>query len=138
MEKNNKKTFISIVKDSIMNPVSSVDKNVATLKDAKTTFVFAGIVALLITICNLVSTMISTIFSKKYDFWTQKYSWSISFSNLDSLDYIDLIVVHLLQYGVIVLGIAGIYYLATLILKKDNTYIKTLGIVSLAIIPNII
>ena len=61
-----------------------------------------------------------------------------NFDNFDNLDYIDLALVNLLQYAVMILGIAGIYYLATLILKKSTTYVKTLGVISLAIIPNII
>lgn len=138
MEKKVKKNFGSIIKNAILNPISSVEENAATLKDSKTTFIFAGIITAIITICNLVSTMFSAIFSKQYDYWTGKYNWNISLSNLDSLDYVDLILVDLLQYAVMILGIAGIYYLSTLILKKSTTYIKTLGIVSLAIIPNII
>lgn len=138
MEKKGKKNFGSMIGDSILKPISSVESNAATLKKPKDTFIFAGIISVLITVCNLISTMLSTIFYKQYDFWTQKYNWNISFSNLDSLDYIDLIFVNLLQYSIVILGIAGIYYLATLVLKKETTYIKTLGIISLAIIPNVI
>lgn len=138
MDKKIKKNFIGFIKDMFLKPTSSIEENAATLKDSKSTFIFAGIISLSVMICNLVSTMISTIFSKKYDFWTQKYNWNISFSNLDSLDYTQLVLVDLLQYAIMILGIAGIYYLATLVLKKNITYTKTLGIVSLAVIPNVI
>lgn len=138
MEKKVKKGFISMIGDSILKPISSVESNAATLKNPKDTFIFAGIIAVAITVCKLITTMLSTIFYKQYDFWTQKYSWNISFSNLDSLDYVNLIFVNLLQYAIVILGIAGVYYLATLVLKKDTTYVKTLGIVSVAVIPNIV
>ena len=138
MEKKVKKGLLEIIKDSILKPVNSVEENAASFKDAKTTFIFAGIITVLITISNLLATMLSTIFSKQYDFWTQKYNWAISFSNLDSLDYFDLILVRFVQYALVILGVAGVYYLATLILKKSISYVKTLGIVSLAVIPNII
>jgi len=138
MEKKVKKSLLEIIKDSILKPVNSVEENAASFKDAKMTFIFAGIITVLVTISNLLATMLSTIFSKQYDFWTQKYNWAISFSNLDSLDYFDLILVHFIQYALVILGVAGVYYLATLILKKSISYVKTLGIVSLAVIPNII
>ena len=110
MDKKIKKNFVGFIKDMFLKPTSSIEENAATLKDSKSTFIFAGIISLLVMICNLISTMISTIFSKKYDFWTQKYNWSISFSNLDSLDYFDLILVHFIQYALVILGVAGVYY----------------------------
>ena len=108
MDKKIKKNFVGFIKDMFLKPTSSIEENAATLKDSKSTFIFAGIISLSVMICNLVSTMISTIFSKKYDFWTQKYNWNISFSNLDSLDYTQLVLVDLLQYAIMILGIAGI------------------------------
>ena len=138
MEKKVKKSLLEIIKNSILKPVNSVEENAASFKDAKMTFIFAGIITVLITVSNLLATMLSTIFSKQYDFWTQKYNWSISFSNLSSLDFSDLIFTRLVQYALIILGIAGIYFLATSILKKNVSYVKILGIVSLAVIPSVI
>lgn len=138
MEKKDRKNFGQIIKSSIFTPIASIDENVATLKDPKTTFVFAGIISIVIMLTNLISTMFNTVFAKKYDFWTQKYKWDISFSNLDSLNYVDLIFKHLLQYALMILCIAGVLYLIVLILKKETSYIKSLGTVSIAIIPNIV
>ena len=67
MEKKMKKSFVVMIKDMILKPISSVEENIVMLKDTKSTFVFAGIISVLITVCNLVSTMINAIFSKSYD-----------------------------------------------------------------------
>lgn len=138
MEKKSKKNFKEIIKSSIFTPINSIEENASALKDTKTTFIFAGIISIAIMLTNLVSTMINTIFAKKYDFWTQKYKWDISFSNLDSLNYVDLIFKNLLQYALIILCIAGVIYLTVLILKKDVSYTKALKVSILAIIPNIV
>lgn len=138
MEKKSKKNFLDIFKSSIFAPISSMDENVGALKETKTAFIFAGLVSIGIMLANLVATIFNTVFARKYDFWTQKYKWDISLSNLDGLNYVDLIFKSLLQYALMVLCIAGVLYLIVLVLKKETTYVKALGTISVSIIPNIV
>ncbi len=138
MEKKNKKNFLDIFKSSIFAPISSMDENVCALKETKSAFIFAGLVSIGIMLANLIATIFNTVFARKYDFWTQKYKWDISLSNLDGLNYVDLIFKSLLQYALMVLCIAGVLYLIVLVLKKETTYVKALGTISVSIIPNIV
>ena len=89
MEKKNKKNFLDIFKSSIFAPISSMDENVCALKETKSAFIFAGLVSIGIMLANLIATIFNTVFARKYDFWTQKYKWDISLSNLDGLNYVD-------------------------------------------------
>ena len=139
VKKNDRKmSLFDLIKGSILNPVTSVEGNVLALENTKNTFTFAGIITLVITIANMLSTMITTIFAKECDWWTNKCSFHVSFGNLDSLDYVYLIIVSLIKYAVMVLAIAGVYYIGSLILKKSANYVKTLALVSFAVIPSII
>ena len=67
----------------------------------------------------LITSIISVIFVKKFDVSTFKYKTSIDFSQILELDYISLIGKNLLIYAGIIAGIALIYYLASLIIKKE-------------------
>lgn len=131
-----KKNYIALVKNSILKPIDNVEAY--TINDKKSIYIFSAIVTCSIMLLNLVSQLINSIFNKKFDFWTQKYSWDISLSNLQGLDYFDLILMNLLKYAIIIFGISLVYYLFGSVVNKKLSYDKILNVVCLAIIPNVV
>ncbi|MDD3187007.1 MAG: hypothetical protein PHD02_00840 [Bacilli bacterium] len=141
MKKGNfsKSKTLDIAKRVLLKPTESYEENTKELKDQKTTLISGLILAGAMTIINLITAMINSIFVKTCDFWTGKCKTKIAFSGLENLDYFNLILKYFLMYAVLVFGIAAIIYILALIYKKNTTdYVKLLRIVILSFIPGII
>lgn len=136
-EKLSKQNIFSFMKNAFLKPVEKMEDNLKQIKDPKETFIFAGIVALLITVLNLLMTMLNSLFVKSCDFWTGKCKTKFTFSGLDNLDYGTLIFKYFLITAGFVLGAALIYYIVALVIKKNSNYVKILGMSLIALLPNI-
>lgn len=129
--------FFKYIIQFLIKPVSTFKNEENKLEDTKNSFIFAGIVSLIMMLIGLFSKIINTIFVKEIDFATGKFKTTIDFSCLEDLDWINLIFRNLLIYAAIILGITIVYYLATLVVKKSVSFTKTLSIASSSILPYI-
>ena len=90
-------------------------------------------------VCGIawILSIISTIFSAAK---TTSFGWTgtITTWNFARLNYIKIIFVNLLVYVALVAAIAGVYCLASLVVKKTISYTKMLAITCTAIMPYII
>lgn len=118
-----------------LKPIKSFKEEENKFINPKTSIIFSTVVAILITLINLVKTMISTVFVKSFDYKTFKMKTSFDFSRLKDLDYVSLIGKNLLIYAGIILAIALVYYLATLIIKKESNFFKLLATSATSVIP---
>lgn len=135
-EVKNSNKFVSVLLEKLNNlkgyllkPLESV--NAKENEDIKSVGITGGILVVLMTLVNLVMTMISSVIT--YD-WTGKFD-GFDFGNLGNLDYLSLIFKNLLIYAVVMLAIAGVFYIGALIAKKEVNYAKLLTIVFIAAIP---
>ncbi|MEG0826436.1 MAG: YIP1 family protein [Bacilli bacterium] len=133
-----KQNLLKIVKNTVINPIENMDENIKVLDSSKKTLIFALIMSGIMTVLNLLNVMISAMFVRKCDFWTGKCKTKFIFGGLDNLDYAELIFKYLFMYALFAFGIALVYYIGALIIKKNANYIKLLAITLVAIIPNII
>ncbi len=119
----------------LLKPVRCFKEEENKFNSAKTSIIFSSIVAVGIMLINLIKTMISTIFSKSFDYTTFKLKTSVDFSNLKDLDYLNLIGKQLLIYAGIIFVIALVYYLASLVVKKQVSFTKMLAVSATSVIP---
>lgn len=119
----------------LLKPVKCFKEEENKFNNAKTSIIFSSIVAIGIMLINLIKTMISTVFTKSFDYKTFKMKTAVDFSNLKDLNYLDLIGKQLLIYAGIILAIALVYYLASLVVKKQVSFTKMLAISATAVIP---
>lgn len=119
------------LKNYLLKPLESIDKDSEDLKKVGIT---GGLLVILMTLVNLIMTMIDSLRSVSMD-WIGKISYSIDFSNLGDLNYLEIIFKNLFIYIIVMLAIAGIFYIGSLIVKKDVKYTKFLSIVFIAVIP---
>lgn len=119
------------IKNYLLKPLESIDKDSEDLKKVGIT---GGILVILMTLVNLIMTMINSLRSVSMD-WTGKISYEISFKNLGNLDYLSLIFKNLFIYIIVILAIAGVFYIGSLVVKKEVKYAKILSIVFIADIP---
>lgn len=122
----------------LLKPFKSFKDEEEKFTEPKNSIILAGIIAAAMMLIKLLTSIINVIFVKKFDVSTFKYKTSIDFSQVLELDYISLIGKNLLIYAGIIAGIALIYYLASLIIKKEVNYVKTLAITATSFIPYIV
>ncbi len=122
----------------LLKPIKCFKEEENKFINPKTSLIFGGIVAILITLINLLKTITSTIFVKSFDYTTFKMKTSLDFSNLKDLDYVSLLGKNFLIYAGIILAIAIVYYLAALVIKKEVNFFKLLAASATSIIPFIL
>lgn len=132
---NKTMNFVMYILMILIKPFKTFKDEEEKVTDTKNSLILSGIVVGLMLIINLVKTMITTVFTKKMDYNTFKFKTVIDFSKLKNLDWLDLLGKRLLIYAGIVLAIAAVYYLVSLIFKKNGNFIKLLSISATSLIP---
>lgn len=127
--------YFRYITSFLLKPFQTFKQEENKLSDTKISLILSGIVACAMMIINLLTSMISVIFVKTMDYSTFKYKTEINFEGLKNLDYVSLIFKRLLIYAAIIAAIAGIYYLASLVVKKSLSFIKTLSISASSLMP---
>lgn len=122
----------------LIKPFQCFKEEEAKLSNTKTSLILSGIVAGAMMLINLIKSMISVVFVKTMDYSTFQYKTSFEFSNLKELDYLSLIGKNLLIYAAVILAIALVYYLASLVAKKQVSFIKFLSISATSVVPFVV
>ena len=132
---NKAMNFFMYILMILIKPFKTFKEEEEKLTDTKNSLILSGILVGLMLVINLIKSMITTVFTKKMDYTTFKLKTVIDFSNLKNLDWLDLLGKHLLIYAGIILAIAVVYYLASLVFKKNGNFIKLLSISATSLIP---
>lgn len=128
--KNLFNTFLNI----FVRPISTTNSEVenATLKFG---LIHAGIITAVFTICSFISTVISQIFVKKYDYSLRKTVTKLSFDNINIFELLGSFFGTLILVFGFIMVFAGIMLLIAKILKAKTTFVKTLKISTFALTP---
>lgn len=123
------------IKNSFLRPLDSM-KNKHT-EDIEHVAITGVILAFVMMFVHLIRTMFSSIRVMEFD-WIKGRNYVWNFENLKELNYFKLIVENFLIYALIILGIALIFYLGILVIKKQVSYQKILSMVLVSMIPFIL
>ena len=124
--------YIMYIIAILLKPIKSFDEESEKFNTPKTTIIFSLIVTAAMTVFNLLSTMLNSV---RVTFYGET-SWE--WENLKELNYVELIGKNFLIYAGVLLAIAVVFYVASLILKKEVNFIKTLAIAATSVIPTVI
>lgn len=127
--------YFKYAKDVLLNPYKTFKEKEAELTETKNALIFSGILAVVMMLITLLTAMITSIFVKELSAKTLKLHTVVKFSNLGDLNYLVLIGRNLLIYAGIIAAIAGVYYIISLIFKKESKFTKLLSISATSIIP---
>lgn len=140
--KNNSFDFKAIVMGCLnfiisvmLKPISALKEKIKNYSDFKSAGIFVLFVSIANVLINLISEMISAVFVKQTNYFSGKTKLEVSFDNLGNLDYFDLIVKQLFWSIVIVAAVAGIYYIVSMIMKKNVNYFRLCTIFSVSFVP---
>ncbi len=144
MEKSTSKSFdfgsfitecLTFILACLMRPISAIKNKINDYSDVKT----AGVLVILVSLCrmiiNLLRSMISAIFVKQRNFLKGTTSLNVSFEGLKNLDYFNLIVKQFIGFIIVVAVVAGVYYIASCVMKKTVNYFKLVSITTVSFIP---
>jgi len=122
----------------ILKPFTSLKEELNKFNGFKNSAILSLIVSGTATIINLLSTMWSAVRVKEFSWTTGNYTTSWVWDNLKNIKYIEVIGKNFLIYLGAIVAIAVIYYLGSLIVKKQTNFSRLLGISALAVTPLLI
>lgn len=128
-------SYLLIMLSVILKPHTGYEKEKSKFSNIKTSVKTSLIITTFITLVTLISKMLSAVIVKTLDYKTGEFVTEWVFKNLKDLKYIDIIGKNILLYLGIIFAVAGIYYIASLIAKKQGNFSRLVAISSLAIIP---
>lgn len=120
----------------VLKPFQTFKEERNKLENTKISLILSGIVVCIMTILNLITSMISAVYVK-HTSWFSETTYSWEWANLKNVNYIGLIFKNFLIYAIILVGIAGLFYIANLIVKKKLKFQESLSITASATLPMI-
>ena len=123
--------YLQYILGALLKPFDKFKSEEDKLNDAKNVSILLLILVGALTIIKLIRTMILTV--RVTSFWSNEVKWV--WENLKEIQYFKVIGQSLLVYAGILIAIAGVYFLANLVIKKDVKFVKLLGAITTAFIP---
>lgn len=128
--------YLFVILAVILKPFTAFKEELNKFNTFKNSLLVSLIVSGAATIITLLKTMYSAVRVSSYSYSGTTKSWV--WGNLKEINYIKTIGINLLIYLGIILAIAVVYYLASLIIKKQVSFSKFLGISALSIVPFVV
>lgn len=125
---------LKLIMNFILRPATSLKNEINNLDNFKNSGILALIIAIISALISLITTMINVVVVKEFD-WTEGYKTVWEWENLKNINYISSIFKSLISILLVIAVIAGIYYIASLIIKKEVKFPRLIGIISLSITP---
>lgn len=129
--------FVSYFINLLLKPYETFKKYEEKLSDSKNSIILAVIVTLLATITTLISTIISSIRVPSYTV-SKGYTYKWDFSELKNVQFINIVFKNIIMFALIIGAIALVFYLGSLVIKKNTNFFKLLGISAGSMIPYIL
>ena len=118
----------------LIKPFQCFKEEEDKLNNGKTSIILTLIVTVVMTLSNLIQTILSTVRVASYS-WTDGYTYSWQWDNLKNIKWLEVIGKNFLIYAGIILAITIVFYLGSLVVKKQLSFIKSLSISATSVIP---
>jgi len=133
--KGEAKNYFELFKNFLINPMNAVDENEF---DTKKSLIILAIVSFLGALFSLVSTTISTVRVSNYSWWTGETSVVWNWSLIKDAKLLSTLFSTFIGYVVIFAFIAVLFYLGSLVIKKQGKYQNLLALTSVAFVPTVL
>ncbi len=130
--------YFSSILAIILKPFTAFKEKLNKFNVLKNSVILALIVSGLTTIINLVTSMFNVIRVKSFDWSSGDYKTTWVWDNLKELNYIEIIGKNFLICLGVIFAIAVVYYIASLIVKKQVNFSRLVAVSTFAIIPVLI
>ena len=136
--KNIKVSFMGyffIILAVLLKPFTSLKEELNKFEGFKNSAILSLIISGSATIINLLTTMFNAVRVKSFSWTTGKVETTWVWENLKNLKYVEIIGKNFLIYLGVMVAIAAVYYLASLIVKKQVKFSRLLAISALSTTP---
>ena len=130
--------YFFIILAVILKPFTAFKEELSKFNGFKNSIILSVIVSGVATIANLVMSMLNSVMVKSFDWSSGSYTTTWTWENLKNIDYLEVIGKNFLIYLGVIVAIATVYYIASLIVKKQTNFARLLGISAMAVMPMII
>ncbi|MBR3049014.1 MAG: YIP1 family protein [Bacilli bacterium] len=124
--------FFKYMIGAIIKPYDTYKENEEKLNSFKNSAILTIVLVAIMTVANLLTAVINTV-RPSSNYFSEDTGWS--WENLQHFPFFRTIITFLAIYAGILFIIAGVYFLASLIVKKDVKFPKLLGVATTAFIP---
>lgn len=122
----------------ILKPFTAFKEELHKFDKFKNSAILSLIVVVFATGINLIKTMYRTVRVTTFNWSSYSNETSWQWENLKNIKYIKEIGMNLLLYLGIILAITCVYYIASLIVKKQVNFSRLLGISTICVVPIIL
>ena len=123
--------------NSLLHPIQNFKNESEKLNKAKVPVILSLILVIIMLISNVIQTVLSTVIVKEYA-GSGKYVNTWEWDRLEGIEWLEFLGKNFLIYVGIILVIAVVFYIFSLIFKKNLSFIKSLAISATAVIPAVL
>ena len=134
----NKFNYVKYLIAVLLRPKQAYKDEENNLNEPKNSIILALIISVVMTVLGFIQTIISTVRVAQYDFADGGYSYTWQFDNLKNIKFIQLIGKNFFIDFCIILAIAGAFYLGSLVIKKQISFIKNISLTATAMVPVVV
>lgn len=128
------KDYFSVIKAIILKPFTGLKDEINKISNILSAGILALIIAALATILTLIKTIITTV--RVTSIWNDETSWV--WDNISNINFVKAIGLNFIIFLGLIAAVAFVYYIGSLILKKQADFPKLLGIAVTTTLPVII
>jgi len=130
--------YFLIILSAILKPFTAFKEELNKFNSFKNSAIMTLIISGASTLIKLITTMITSIRVENYDFDSNGYKTTWVWENLKEIKYLEVVGKNFLIYLGAIAAIAVVYYVASLIVKKQPNFSRLLGIAAIASAPILI
>lgn len=127
--------YFYVILAVIIKPFTTFKEELNKFSHLKNSAIIALIVSIIATLVRLLTVMFNVVRVKDYNIFDKSSETKWVWENLKNLDYVDVIGKSFLVFLGIILIIAGVYYIVSLIMKKQASFSRMCGIASISVVP---
>ena len=121
----------------LVKPFKNFKDEESKLNNTKTSFILTLILTGFMTIINMLKTIYATVRVRNY-IWSEGYNYVWKWDNLKNIKWIELIGKNFLIYFCAILVITIVFYMGSLIVKKQLSFVKSLSIATTSLVPAVL
>lgn len=130
--------YFFIILAVILKPFTAFKEELNKFNNFKNSAMMSLVVSGVGTLINLITTMLNSVMVKSYDWSSGGYKTTWTWDNLKEIKYLEVVGKNFLIYLGVIIAIAAVYYIASLIVKKQTNFSRLLGIAAIAVAPMLV
>lgn len=118
----------------LMKPIDAIHEYKDSMSNPVFALIIGAFLSLVMVISNIIVKIFDVVIVKQYTFG-KGYETTWEFSRIGNLNFLELIFKNFFIYAFIIIVIAGVFYLSSLVIKKEINFFKSLTISATSMVP---